>query len=68
SRAAMGYPDSTSQPARPSNVVRWNSNDPVYVENLPIQEGQLSPIRRFNWVGENYVEAMQIPVVAIRYE
>jgi putative ABC transport system permease protein len=44
----------------------WNSNDPVFVEGFPMEEGQLPPIRRFNWVGENYFEAMQIPLVAGR--
>jgi predicted permease len=44
----------------------WNSNDPVFVEEFPIDGNQLPPIRRFNWVGENYFEAMQIPIVAGR--
>ncbi len=44
----------------------WDSNDPVFVEGFPVEEGQLPPIRRFNWVGENYFEAMQIPLVAGR--
>jgi predicted permease len=44
----------------------WDSNDPVYVEGFPVEEGQLPPIRRFKWVGENYLEAMQIPLVAGR--
>jgi len=44
----------------------WNSNDPVFVEGDLVEEGQLPPIRRFNWVGENYLQAMQIPLVAGR--
>ena len=44
----------------------WNSNDPIFVEGFPVEEGQLPPIRRFKWVGENYFEAMQIPLVAGR--
>ncbi len=44
----------------------WNSNDPVFVEGFPIQEGQLPPIRRFNWVGEDYLDAMHIHLVAGR--
>jgi len=56
---AVGY-------AQSAPMDGWNSNDPIFVENFPIEEGQLPPIRRFNWVGEHYVEAMQIPVVAGR--
>jgi predicted permease len=45
----------------------WNSNDPVFVEGFPMEgEGQLPPIRRNKWVGEEYVQAMQIPLVAGR--
>jgi predicted permease len=44
----------------------WDSNDPVYVEDFPVEEGQLPPIRRFKWVGEDYFDAMQIPLVAGR--
>lgn len=44
----------------------WNSNDPIYVDGFPIAEGQLPPIRRFNWVGEGYMEAMGIPLLAGR--
>jgi predicted permease len=44
----------------------WNSNDPVFVEGFPVEEGQLPPIRRFKWIGESYFEAMQIPLVAGR--
>lgn len=44
----------------------WDSNDPVYVEDLPLPDGQLPPIRRFKWVGGGYLESMQIPLVAGR--
>jgi putative ABC transport system permease protein len=44
----------------------FNSNDPIFVEGFPIAEGQLPPIRRFKWVGEDYHEAMQIPLIAGR--
>jgi predicted permease len=44
----------------------WDSNDPVYVEGFPVEEGQLPPIRRFKWVGEDYFETMGIPLVAGR--
>ena len=44
----------------------WNSNDAVWMEDFPIPEDQVPPIRRFKWVGENYIETMQIPLVAGR--
>ena len=44
----------------------WDSNDPIFVDGFPVEEGQLPPIRRFKWVGEDYFQAMQIPVVAGR--
>ena len=44
----------------------WDSNDAVWLEDFPIPEDQVPPIRRFKWVGENYIETMQIPLVAGR--
>jgi predicted permease len=44
----------------------WDSNDAVWVEDFPIPEDQVPPIRRFKWLGENYIETMQIPLVAGR--
>jgi len=44
----------------------WDSNDPVFVEGFPVEEGQIPPIRRFKWVGEEYFTAMEIPVLAGR--
>jgi predicted permease len=44
----------------------WDSNDPVFVEGFPVEEGQIPPIRRFKWVGEEYFTAMKIPVLAGR--
>jgi len=44
----------------------YDSNDPIYVDGFPVEEGQLPPIRRFKWVGEDYFQAMQIPMVAGR--
>ena len=44
----------------------WNSNDPVFVKGFPVAEGEIPPIRRFNWVGEGYIEAMEIPLLAGR--
>ena len=44
----------------------WDSNDAVWVEDFPLPEDQVPPIRRFKHVGENYLETMQIPLVAGR--
>lgn len=41
-------------------------NDPIFVEDFPVAEGQLPPIRRFKWIGEGYFEAMGNPIVAGR--
>ncbi|MEZ4416697.1 MAG: ABC transporter permease [Gemmatimonadota bacterium] len=42
------------------------SNDPVYREDAPTAEGEIPPIRRFNWVMPGYFQAMGIPLVAGR--
>jgi predicted permease len=44
----------------------WDSNDPIFVEEFPIPEGQIPDIRRFKWVSNGYFETMQIPVLAGR--
>jgi predicted permease len=44
----------------------WDSNDPVFVEDSPVTEGQLPPIRRFNFVMPGYFEAMGIELLAGR--
>ncbi len=43
-----------------------DSNDAVYVEDHPTPEGEIPPIRRFDWVLPGYFAAMDIPVVAGR--
>jgi len=43
-----------------------DSNNPVWVEEFPIPDGQVAPIRRFKWVAGGYFETMQIPLVAGR--
>ncbi len=40
--------------------------DPIFVEDFPLSEGQLPPIRRFKWIGPGYFDAMGNPVVAGR--
>ena len=40
--------------------------DALFVEGLPVPEGQLPPIRRFKWVSGDYVETMGIPLLAGR--
>ena len=43
-----------------------DSNDPVFVEDFPIPEGRIPPLRRYKWVGEGYFETMGNRVVAGR--
>jgi predicted permease len=35
-----------------------DSNDPIFVEERPMPPGRIPPIRRFKFLGPNYVEAM----------
>jgi predicted permease len=44
----------------------WQGNDPIFVEEFPLPEGQIPPIRRFKYVSENYFETMGNPIVAGR--
>jgi len=44
----------------------WDSNDGVYVEDFPVAEAEIPPMRRFKWVSENYFETMGNPVIAGR--
>ena len=44
----------------------WDSNDAVFVEDAPTPEGEIPPIRRFNWVMPGYFEAVGIPLLAGR--
>ncbi len=44
----------------------WDSNDSVFVEEHPYPEGQLPPIRRFKWIGEDYFRTMGNPLLAGR--
>ncbi len=44
----------------------WDSNDAVFVEDAPTPEGEIPPIRRFNWVMPGYFETVGIPMLAGR--
>lgn len=44
----------------------WDSNDPLFVEDAPVAEGELPPIRRFNRIMPGYFEAAGIELVAGR--
>lgn len=44
----------------------FNSNDPVFVEGADIPQGELPPIRRFQWMLPGYIDAMGIPLLAGR--
>lgn len=44
----------------------WRSSDPIFVEGRPQVEGEIPPVRRFNWAMPGYFEAMHIPLVAGR--
>jgi predicted permease len=44
----------------------WDSNDPIWVEDFPLPEGQLPPIRRYKWIGENYFETVGNPILVGR--
>jgi predicted permease len=44
----------------------WDSNDPLFIEDVPVEPGQLPPIRRFKWVLPNYHETMGNRLVAGR--
>jgi putative ABC transport system permease protein len=43
-----------------------NSNDPIYVEDFPRDDGKMPPLRRFKYVGARYVETMGNSVIAGR--
>ncbi len=43
-----------------------DSNDPIFVEEFPVEGDQLPPIRRFKWISPGYFETMGNPIVAGR--
>jgi predicted permease len=42
------------------------SNDPIFIEEFPVEGDQLPPIRRFKWISPGYFETMGSPIVAGR--
>lgn len=44
----------------------WDSNDPIFVEDFPLPEGQIPPLRRFKWIGPGYFETVENPLLAGR--
>jgi predicted permease len=43
-----------------------SSNDPIFVEEFPVEGDQLPPLRRFKWIAPGYFETMGNPIVAGR--
>ncbi len=44
----------------------WDSSDPMFVEEFPIENNQLPPIRRFKWITGDYFTTMGNPVLVGR--
>lgn len=44
----------------------YDSNDPIFVEDFPLPEGQIPPLRRYKWISENAFRTMGNPIVAGR--
>jgi hypothetical protein len=42
------------------------SNDPILVEDKPVQEGTIRPVRRFKYISPGYFSAVQSPIIAGR--
>lgn len=45
---------------------RYDSNDPIFVEDFPVTESQVPPLRRFKWISPGYFETMGNPVLVGR--
>ena len=43
-----------------------NSNDPIFVEDFPVPDEKIPPLRRFKWTTGNFFRTMGNPVVAGR--
>ena len=44
----------------------WDSGDPMFVEEFPVENNQLPPIRRFKWISGDYHRTMGNPVLVGR--
>jgi predicted permease len=44
----------------------WQSNDPIYVEERPVEDKQMPPLRRFKWITPGYFMTMENPLLAGR--
>jgi predicted permease len=44
----------------------WDSNDPIFVEDRPLPEGQIPPLRRFKWIAPGYFDTLGNPLLAGR--
>jgi putative ABC transport system permease protein len=44
----------------------YDSNDPIFVEEFPVEGDQIPPIRRYKWISPGYFETMGNPLVAGR--
>ncbi len=44
----------------------YDSNDPIFVEDVPTPEGRIPNLRRFKWIGPNYFETMGNRILAGR--
>jgi len=66
-RALEQVPGATSVGMSSSITMdRWDSNDPITVEDFPLPEGQIPPVRRFKWISPGYFETMGNRIVAGR--
>ncbi len=41
----------------------WTSNDPIFVEDFPIPEAQIPPVRRYKYVSPSFFSTMGNPIV-----
>ncbi len=44
----------------------FDSNDPIFVEDHPLPEGQIPPLRRYKWIAPGYFQTMGNPLLAGR--
>ncbi|HEX4955257.1 MAG TPA: ABC transporter permease [Thermoanaerobaculia bacterium] len=44
----------------------WDSNDPIFVEDKPVANDTIPPLRRMKWIAPGYFETMQNPVLVGR--